>query len=197
MLGYWLFVSRKVAKTLRFIHFLVASIHTKTITYNQNVCGFAALREHHNKIQKESATILLTSVSYKLTMKKLFTFGAVLLIAAFAGGDAFGQNAPKVEFQDSFAHDFGEVYEGDSAVYFFVFKNTGNAPLIIKEVKGTCSCTATDWPKKPIPPGGQGRIRVEFDTRGKEAGQHVKGVNMYSNAGETNMLIYITIKKKA
>ncbi len=127
-------------------------------------------------------------MKHKLLLGSLTLF--FILIANFAQGQA------KVEFVDSSVYDFGEVYMGDSAIHYFNFINTGNKQLIIDEVKTTCSCTASDWPRYPIPPNGKGSIRVKFDTNQKDEGMYAKGVNMYSNAGETNMIIYITIKRK-
>lgn len=127
----------------------------------------------------------------KQAIKILFS---VVLIATFAQSSK-AQGKPVLQF-DSLNYDFGYIYEGDSAVHYFVFKNVGNAPLIIDEVKTTCSCTASDWPKYPIQPGASGSIRVEFDTHDKPEGSYAKGINMYSNAGETNFIIDIKILKR-
>lgn len=93
---------------------------------------------------------------------------------------------------DKLQHDFGDVYEGDSAVHIFTFTNTGDKPLLISEIKSTCSCTATDWPKDAVAPGEKGEIRVSFSTKGKN-GYYAKGVNVFSNAGESNMIIDIHV----
>lgn len=93
---------------------------------------------------------------------------------------------------DKTIHDFGDVKQGDSAVYVFEFTNTGKDDLKIAEVKSTCSCTASDWPKEPIAPGKKGSIRVSFDTKDKE-GYYAKGVNIFSNAGESNLIIDIHV----
>jgi hypothetical protein len=97
---------------------------------------------------------------------------------------------------DNLQHDFGDVYQGDSAVHFFTFTNTGKEPLLISEMKSTCSCTATDWPKEAVMPGKTGKIRVSFNTKDK-TGYYAKGVNMFSNAGESNMIIDIHVLPKA
>ena len=33
---------------------------------------------------------------------------------------------------------------------FFIFSNTGNAPLIIKKVQSSCGCTVPKKPEGPI-----------------------------------------------
>lgn len=119
---------------------------------------------------------------------------AVLLLF-FASFGLMSQAQVKIETSikfDNLIHDFGDVKAGDSAVHYFKFKNTGQKPLIIHEVKSTCSCTASDWPKKPIAPGASGSIRVSFKTKDKD-GYYAKGVNMFSNAGESNMIIDIHV----
>lgn len=63
--------------------------------------------------------------------------------------------------------DFGTINEGDKVVHTYKVKNTGEAPLIIQDVKPTCGCTAPDWTKTPIPPGGEGFVKAEFDSQGK------------------------------
>lgn len=63
--------------------------------------------------------------------------------------------------------DFGTLNEGDVVEHSFTFKNTGQAPLIIESAKPSCGCTVPDWSKEPIPVGGEGVIKVKFDSKGK------------------------------
>jgi hypothetical protein len=64
-------------------------------------------------------------------------------------------------------HDFGTIKEGDKVSYTYKIKNTGEAPLIIQDAKPSCGCTAPDWTKVPIPVGGEGFVKAEFDSKGK------------------------------
>ena len=64
-------------------------------------------------------------------------------------------------------HDFGTIKEGDKVEYTYKVKNTGEAPLIIQDAKPSCGCTAPDWTKVPIPVGGEGFVKAEFDSKGK------------------------------
>src|ERR1044071_6042624 len=68
-------------------------------------------------------------------------------------------------------YDFGQIREGDKVVYSYKFQNTGEAPLIIQSVQPTCGCTAPDWSKEPLPVGGSGFVKVEFDSNGKQIGR--------------------------
>jgi hypothetical protein len=73
---------------------------------------------------------------------------------------------PKIEFE-KIDHDFGTIKEGAKVQYTYKFKNTGEAPLIIQGAQGSCGCTTPDWSKEPIPVGGTGFVKAEFDSNGK------------------------------
>lgn len=64
-------------------------------------------------------------------------------------------------------HDFGTINEGEKVKYTYKIKNTGEAPLIIQSAQPSCGCTVPDWTKEPIPVGGTGFVRAEFDSGGK------------------------------
>lgn len=78
---------------------------------------------------------------------------------------------PAIQFE-SLDHDFGTIKEGDKVTHTYRFKNTGEIPLIIQEAKPSCGCTAPDWTKTPIPPGGEGFVKAEFDSQGKPNAQN-------------------------
>lgn len=85
-------------------------------------------------------------------------------------------------------HDFGTIKEGDIVSYTFKFKNTGEAPLIISKVQPSCGCTAPDWSKDPIPVGGEGFVKVEFDSNGKPNIQN-KSVTVTANTWPQTMTL--------
>lgn len=74
---------------------------------------------------------------------------------------------PVMQFSET-EFDFGTIKEGDKVSHMYKVKNTGEVPLIIQDVKPTCGCTAPDWTKTPIPPGGEGFVKAEFDSQGKQ-----------------------------
>ncbi|MBX2965167.1 MAG: DUF1573 domain-containing protein [Cyclobacteriaceae bacterium] len=86
---------------------------------------------------------------------------------------------PAIQFE-KLDHDFGTIQEGKKVTYTYKFKNTGEAPLIIQGVQPTCGCTAPDWSKEPIPPGGEGFVKAEFDSSGKPNMQN-KSVTVTAN----------------
>ncbi|GIV43468.1 MAG: hypothetical protein KatS3mg035_0591 [Bacteroidia bacterium] len=85
----------------------------------------------------------------------------------------------KIEFEKDY-HDFGIIKEGEKVSHVFKFKNVGTEPLIIKNVKPACGCTTPDWTKDPVPPGGEGKIEVSFDSQGRTGIQN-KSVEVFAN----------------
>lgn len=105
-----------------------------------------------------------------------------MVFAAGTVGTAVAQeveNGAKIEFEKE-VHDYGTIENGANGECTFEFKNTGNAPLIISNAKGSCGCTVPSWPKEPIAPGKTGTITVKYDT--KRAGAINKSVTITSNA---------------
>ena len=100
------------------------------------------------------------------------------------------ESAPVVSVSDSipattlaFEHDtydFGKIKQGDKVKHEFYFTNTGPHVLVIENVKPTCGCTAVDWTKDPVPPGGRGRIEAQFNSAGK-MGAQLKHVTIVYN----------------
>lgn len=91
--------------------------------------------------------------------------------------------------------DYGEIMEGEKVTHVYTFKNTGEEPLIISNAKGSCGCTVPDWPREPIAPGGEGEIKVVFDSKGKGkvgGNPQSKRVTITANTDPANS--YLTIK---
>lgn len=77
-------------------------------------------------------------------------------------------------------HDFGTIAKGDVVKHAFSFKNNGEAPLMISDIKTTCGCTTPKYTKDPIAPGESGEILVQFNSAGK-SGVINKKVTIYAN----------------
>jgi hypothetical protein len=86
---------------------------------------------------------------------------------------------PVLSFQHT-EFDFGTIKEGDVVEHTFSFTNTGEAPLIIQNAQPSCGCTAPDWTKTPIPPGGTGFVKARFDSNGKPNNQS-KSITVSAN----------------
>lgn len=93
------------------------------------------------------------------------------------------------------SYDFGEIEEGTVAKHDFVFKNTGDAPLIITNAAGSCGCTVPQWPREPIAPGEEGTIHVEFNSQGRTGNQQ-KQVTLNANTQPNTMVLKISAQVK-
>lgn len=88
-------------------------------------------------------------------------------------------NSPVISFSKT-EFDFGTIRMGSEAVHYFVFSNSGKSPLIILNVRTSCGCTVTDWPKTPLGAGMKDSLKVEYNTRVK--GVFNKTITVQSNA---------------
>ena len=105
--------------------------------------------------------------------------------------DAGPQLPPTTVQFNTLTHDFGKIKEGEVVSHKFMFKNTGNMPLKIENVKPSCGCTTPDWTKEEVAAGADGFVAVEFNSAGKE-GQQTKTVNVTANTPERNITLTFT-----
>ncbi|MCS6967133.1 MAG: DUF1573 domain-containing protein [Cytophagales bacterium] len=77
--------------------------------------------------------------------------------------------------------NFGDIKRGTIVSHQFEFTNTGNAPLVLADVRVTCGCTVTQWTRQPIMPGEKGVIVVQFNSA-DHIGPQNKVVTVLSNA---------------
>ncbi len=102
----------------------------------------------------------------------------IFSIALFYNISLFAQADFKFEKTE---YDFGTVTEKDDTLWCeFKFKNIGNEPLIISEIKTACDCTLADWVKKPVLPGKEGVIKAGYKYKGK-SGNYNKSLTILAN----------------
>ena len=136
-------------------------------------------------------------------MKRFFlSLLAVGTLAASAQAQTPGVVAPAVETTEEAAPaadgpvvevmqaeiDYGTIEQDSEPYRTFKIKNTGNAPLLITNARGSCGCTVperSDW-TPPIAPGETRDLRVRYDTH--RIGQFRKRVTLTTNAGEPTIL---------
>lgn len=95
----------------------------------------------------------------------------------------------QIQFEKE-THDFGKIIQGDIVRYQFKFKNIGNKDLVISDVKGSCGCTITQFPKQPIKPNQESTIDVSFNSAAKMGPQN-KNLTVYTNAEPSLKILYI------
>jgi len=85
----------------------------------------------------------------------------------------------EIEFTET-SIDFGKINAGEIVSHKFKFKNTGENPLQIADVRTTCGCTATEFSQQPIAPGETGFVMVSFDSTNR-TGNNFKEVSVVAN----------------
>jgi hypothetical protein len=63
---------------------------------------------------------------------------------------------PRLEITQP-VYDFGDIFEDQPLEHTFLLKNTGDAPLQIKNIELDCACSAVDYDRL-VPPGGASKI---------------------------------------
>lgn len=86
---------------------------------------------------------------------------------------------PVIRFEKA-EYDFGRVPEGEVIEHIYKFMNSGKGTLVIHKATASCGCTVPTWPRDPIPSGGNGEIKVRFDTKGRP-NQQIKTVTIEAN----------------
>lgn len=121
-------------------------------------------------------------------MKKLLGLITVLVVSF----SSYAQTGAKIEFKEE-TINYGEVVKGeDDGIRVFEFTNTGDAPLIITNVKSSCGCTVPSKPKEPILPGKSEKITVQYNMN---PGPISKTITVESNAvNKPNGVVPLRIK---
>jgi hypothetical protein len=66
---------------------------------------------------------------------------------------------------DEAHYDFGSMQRGTTKSHEFVIRNTGNAPLKIRNGGTTCKCTLSQVADESIPPGGSTTVKLEWKAK--------------------------------
>jgi len=104
----------------------------------------------------------------------------------------FAQTKPTIQFQSK-VYDYGKIREADGAAKgVFTFTNIGNDTLLVTAVRPSCGCTASDYTKDPILPGGTGKIEATYNAAGRP-GPFNKAITVTTNDPD-NASIVLTIK---
>ena len=138
------------------------------------------LKSNHSLLRHSSAVVGL----FRLGFAACLIILATLLTASCRrqGGSVPAPVAAKISFLSETEFNFGEYSTRDTLVHYFVYKNTGRAPLVIQKIETSCGCTQATFSKQPLAPGGTDSIRVTYDGNGFSQGHFIKGCDVYSNA---------------
>lgn len=121
-------------------------------------------------------------------MKHLMLSLLLLIAAAVPAIADEPKQAAEISFRVN-SHEFGYIKEdGGPISYNFVFTNTGNAPLIIYNVRTSCGCAHPEFPKNPIQAGQTDSVKVTYIPRGRP-GAFDKVISVKSNGGSPKLRI--------
>jgi len=140
-------------------------------------------------------------------MKNLIYLFSIILFFTSCGDDPFSkvksENVEQAVVRDnsiskfpimSFdkkVHDFGTIEDGAAQETVFSYTNTGEAPLVISEIKSSCGCTLPqDWSKAPLLPGESSQFTVNFN--GKGVNKTSKTVTIKANTKSGTESVRIT-----
>lgn len=118
-------------------------------------------------------------------MKKTIVLLHILLVAACVSAVAQPRFTSNTE-----EYRFGQVEWKHPVTAQYDIMNTGDQPLILTEVEPDCACTATQWTRTPIAPGGKGTVSVTFDA--EALGHFNKSVAVSTNTAPGVVYLRLT-----
>ena len=121
-------------------------------------------------------------------MKKLLCITSLFICSIVFAQETASANSGIFDFKTE-TIDYGTVNKNTDGNRIFTFKNTGDSPIIITSVKGSCGCTVATKPSKPILPNETAKIEVKYDT--KRVGPFSKTITVVSNASEKSKVLRI------
>ena len=104
---------------------------------------------------------------------------------------------PQIQF-DNTTYDFGNIKEeAGPTTGRFEFTNTGNEDLLLVRVAPGCGCTAANYTREAVPPGGRGFIDATYNPLNRPGNFH-KSIRVTINTpveeGQTATPIMLFIK---
>lgn len=94
----------------------------------------------------------------------MFRTAFLLSVLALAG---CSEGAPDIDVTDNY--DMGTIAKGELAVADLAVRNRGDGPLTVVGVSTSCGCTRATLTPMIIPAGGEGRLRIEYDSTAHES----------------------------
>ena len=136
---------------------------------------------------------LLTQNESKMKVKFLMYIGFAFLLQGCGGSDKV-EVGDKTTMTVNLVYHAGKVIKGEVINATFTLKNTGDYPLVIGEVKGSCSCTVAEKPEDPILPGEEGIVKAYVTTESAHAGPINKSVSIVANTEPSRTEVVVSAK---
>jgi len=94
-------------------------------------------------------------------------FRCCIFLLTLCSANLLAQEKPAPKIPET-SFDLGDISEEGGRVYHvFHLENPGTDTLWLESAKGQCHCTTAKLVDGFIPPGKTGKIRVEYDTKGR------------------------------
>ncbi|MBO5972779.1 MAG: DUF1573 domain-containing protein [Alistipes sp.] len=115
---------------------------------------------------------------------------SILLLPIESGAQT--QKGADIEFQTNVI-DLGELsQEDDKQIVRLVYTNTGDVPLVVTEVRTSCSCTTVKHDRGKLLPGERAAITITMDPAKAPEGSFYRVLKVYSTA--STGVKHITLK---
>lgn len=115
-------------------------------------------------------------------------------VVVAAERDANSGKFPVIEFEQT-SYDFGEIQANQQVETVFKYKNVGDAPLVITDIKSSCGCTVPeDWSREPLAKGESGHFTVKFNGSGTNKITKTVTITANTERGTENVSISAFVK---
>ncbi|WP_100612025.1 DUF1573 domain-containing protein [Confluentibacter lentus] len=115
-------------------------------------------------------------------------------VVVAAERDANSGKFPILQFEKT-THDFGEIEANQAVETVFKYTNTGDAPLVITDIKSSCGCTVPqDWSREPLAKGESGQFTVNFNGSGSNSVSKTITVTANTEKGTETVRITAFVK---
>ena len=125
-------------------------------------------------------------------MRKMLFLGLALSFLTACGSDSPAEIVGyKTSMKVASVFNAGKIARGEIIKANFVVENTGEYPLVLSDVSGSCSCTVADWSKEPIPPGEKGFVKANVKTESFSEGPVTRSVTILANTTPPNTKVVV------
>ena len=87
---------------------------------------------------------------------------------------------PTTVVLSTYQFNIGTFNWGKKQFVEFSFTNSGDNPFVVEEIYIPCGCTTVEYSKEPVQPGGNLKVKVEYQA--EHSGHFDKTITVYCNA---------------
>jgi hypothetical protein len=127
-------------------------------------------------------------------MKHALSLLSLVALLLFGAYDLCAQEPKGAELElMTSVLDVGNIaQDGGKHVVRLGFTNTGDLPLVITEVRTSCSCMTISYERKKVMPSERGVLTISLDPAKAPKGQYLRVVQIFSTA--TSGVKRVTVK---